>query len=351
MAPLNKRLPREFVHNLGKYLGLFLMLVFAISATTGFLVSASSIEKVQDEAPEAFRMEDFHFATQFELSRSDEEAVEALGGTLYEDFCSNQALVLAGSDKELRVRLIENRNEVNLANYFEGSAPASEDEIAFDRVFCNNNDVHVGDMVTVNGYEMRVSGIMSLADYQCQMEKNTDMMFNAVTFTVSQVTHEGFERASGGKVEYRYDMVLDDRSMELTDRIDFEEDLADVLSDRGVLLTDLVDSESNMAVFFATDDVKSDQRMWKALMYILVVIMAFVFVVLTGATIEQESAVIGTMLASGWRKGELVRHYLFLPALIGIVAVLVGLAVPQRAFIYIPQYGLKNAFFHDQRTL
>ena len=43
---------------------------------------------------------------------------------------------------------------------------------------------------------------------------------------------------------------------------------------------------------------------------------AFVFVVLTNATIEQESAIIGTLLASGYRRSEIVLHYLALPAIV-----------------------------------
>ena len=67
--------------------------------------------------------------------------------------------------------------------------------------------------------------------------------------------------------------------------------------------------------------------MWTVLLFLLVVIMGFVFVVLSSATIEQESAVLGTLLASGWRKRELVLHYLFLPAVVGLLASVIGLAI------------------------
>lgn len=38
--------------------------------------------------------------------------------------------------------------------------------------------------------------------------------------------------------------------------------------------------------------------MWETLLMMLIVIMAFMFVVLTGSTIEEESAIIGTR----WRR-------------------------------------------------
>ncbi len=74
---------------------------------------------------------------------------------------------------------------------------------------------------------------------------------------------------------------------------------------------------------------------------IIIVIMAFIFVVLTDATIEEESAIIGTLLASGYRRREIVLHYLALPAIVGVVAALLGTALgvvfftePMRSLYY-----------------
>ncbi|MBP3892472.1 MAG: ABC transporter permease [Atopobiaceae bacterium] len=326
MSPLNKRLPREFKNNLGKYLGIFLLFLFAIAMGAGYLSAAHSIQVIQDNLHEAAHVEDFHFATQFEAAKSSLEAVEELGCTVYEDFTADVPLVLAGDDRAMNCRLInqDNRVDINQGYYFEGTAPATENEIAFDRVFCKNNGLKVGDTVTVNGRDVTLVGIMSASDYECLMEKNTDMLFNSTTFTIALVTPEGFQALAGGKKDYRYDVILDDRSMDLVARTSFEEDAADVLVDHDEVLTDLVDVDSNMAIFFATDDVEGDQVMWQVLVGLLVVIMAFVFVVLTNATIEQESAVIGTLLASGYRKREIIGHYMVLPTIIGVLGCIAG---------------------------
>jgi ABC-type antimicrobial peptide transport system permease subunit len=89
------------------------------------------------------------------------------------------------------------------------------------------------------------------------------------------------------------------------------------------------------------DDTQGDQMMWQILLVMLIVIMAFVFVVLTDATIESESAVIGTLLASGWRKRELIAHYLTLPLVVGVAGAIVGnvvgytlLVVPMQSLYY-----------------
>ena len=326
MSPLNKRLPRDLRHNLGKYLGIFLLFLFAIAMGSGYLSAAHSIQVIQDGLHEKAHVEDFHFATQFEAAATSIKAVEELGCTVYEDFTADVPLRLRGDDRAMNCRLInqDSRAEVNQYYYFEGTEPANDNEITLDRVFCKNNNLQVGDTMEVNGRQMALVGIASVSDYECLMEKNTDMLFNSATFTIALVTPDGFAATAGAKRDYRYDAVLDDRSMDLVARTSLEEDVADVLVDHGEVLTDLVDIDSNMAIFFATDDVESDQVMWQVLVGLLVVIMAFVFVVLTNATIEQESAVIGTLLASGYRKREIIGHYMVLPTLIGVLGCAAG---------------------------
>lgn len=354
MSPLNKRLPRDLRRNLGRYLGIFLLLLFSISMGSGFLSAAHSIEVIQAGLREAANVEDFHFVTQFEIAKSSRAAVEELGCTVYEDFTADVPLTVASERRTMNCRLInqDNRTQINQGYYFEGRTPEAADEISLDRVFCKNHGLAVGDTVTVNGHDVTMVGIMSVSDYECLMEKNTDLVFNSATFTIAQVTPEGFQAIAGAKRDYRYDVILDDRQMDLAARVSFEEDAATVLGDHGEVLTDLVDADSNQAISFATNDVEGDQVMWKVLVGLLVVIMAFVFVVLTNATIEQESAVIGTLLASGYRKREIVAHYLVLPTLIGVVGCALGnclgltlLSAPMQQ-LYYGSYSLPPYEFH-----
>ena len=115
-----------------------------------------------------------------------------------------------------------------------------------------------------------------------------------------------------------------DRDLTVAERTDAEKDMVRALSTAGATVDDLTDSSANQGIGYAADDVSGDSTMWSVLLYMIIVIMAFVFVVLTSGTIEEESAIIGTLLASGYRRHELVTHYLALPAAVGIVAAVVG---------------------------
>ncbi len=64
--------------------------------------------------------------------------------------------------------------------------------------------------------------------------------------------------------------------------------------------------------------------MIETLFYIILVILAFIFVVISQTIIEDQSTVIGTLLASGYTKNELTRHYMALPIIITFLSAVIG---------------------------
>ena len=333
MSPLIKRLPRELVHNIGKYLGIFLLMAVSIALTSGFLLAAHSISVIIDDMPETYVIEDGRFTTAFEATDEQLDAVrdaasDSGGIGLYKNYSFDTSFEKTQGDnaRNCTVRTFEHRTQVDLAAYAQGGEPQAADEIAIDRVFATNNDVSMGDTVALNGVEFHVVGIMTLADNQALFQSNSDFTVNTLSFGVAEVSSEGFKALenTGFLPSYTYSYRFADRDLSVADRVDIEKDMVSALSDAHANVTDLTDVDSNQGIGYAKDDVSGDSAMWMTLLYIIIVIMAFVFVVLTSGMIEEESAIIGTLLASGYRRRELVAHYLALPCIVGIAAAAVG---------------------------
>ena len=333
MSPLIKRLPRELAHNIGKYLGIFLLMAVSIALTSGFLLAAHSISVIIDDMPETYVIEDGRFTTAFEATDEQLDAVrdaasDSGGIELYKNYSFDASFEKTQGDnaRNCTVRTFEHRTQVDLAAYAQGGEPQAADEIAIDRVFATNNDVSIGDTVTLNGVEFRVVGIVTLADNQALFQSNSEFTVNTLSFGVAEVSPEGFKALenTGFLPSYTYSYRFNDRDLSVADRVDIEKDMVSALSDVHANVTDLTDVDSNQGIGYAKDDVSGDSAMWTTLLYIIIVIMAFVFVVLTSGTIEEESAIIGTLLASGYRRRELVAHYLALPCIVGIAAAAVG---------------------------
>ena len=350
MTPLAKRLPRELRRNIGKYLGIFLLMCGSTALTSGFLLAAHSIGCLIDDMRDAYAIEDGRVTTSFEATddqlKAAEDAAGDVGGvTLYKNF-SIDAIIkkTAGDDGTKRtLRTYAHRTKVDIASYCEGKEPKTDDEVAIDRVFATNNDLAVGDKVELEGRTYTICGIMTQPDSQALFLNNSDFTVNTITYGVAEVTDAGFAALedAGGAPDYTYSFTFTDRDLPTADRIDAEQDMVEALTDADARVDNLIDADSNQGIGYARDDVDGDSTMWMTLLDIIIVIMAFVFVVLTDATIEEESAIIGTLLASGYRRREIVLHHLALPAIVGVVAALLGTALgvvfftePMRSLYY-----------------
>ena len=331
MSPLTKRLPRELAHNLSKYLGIFFLIGFTIAMISGYLAAARSIQRIVADARAASNPQDFSFTTQF---RASDEALRDVrdsqeGTEVAEDFYADVPLTFAGKadGTNVTVRLYKNRTDIDTASYVAGRAPDTDDEIALDRIFMTNNGLSLGDTVTVSGHDLTIVGQCVLPDYEALVRKNSDLMFDVLDFSVAQVTPGGYDLLAGDATTYHYSARFADRTLGLASRTTREEDVSRLLTDDGQIVTELLDRESTSSITFADEDLAHDQVGYQVMLFLLIMISGFIFVVLTDATIEQESAIIGTLLATGYRTRELVRHYLILPTVIGVLAAIVGNAV------------------------
>ena len=331
-SPLRKRFPREMRNNLGKYLGIFLLMSVTIALTSGFLTAAHSISVIIDDIPTTYHVEDGRFTTAFEATDAQLDAArgaaeDAGGIDMFANWSIDADCAAESNDgRDCTLRTYVHRTDVDLAAYAEGRVPEAADEVAVDRVFAQNNGVRVGDAVTLNGRSFTVCGIMTTPDNQALFQNNSDFTVNTLTFGVAEVSDAGFAalRAGGQQPAFTYSFTFRNPDLTLAERTDAEKDMVRALADADATVNDLTDAASNQGIGYAADDVSGDSTMWSVLLYIIIAIMAFVFVVLTSGTIEEESAIIGTLLASGYRRRELVAHYLALPCAVGVAAAVVG---------------------------
>ena len=148
-------------------------------------------------------------------------------------------------------------------------------------------------------------------------------MFDSVKFGVSVVTEEEFDSLDQSKLQYNYSWIYDQKPETEKEEKEVSEDL---MEDIGgiVTLESFVPRYVNQAIIFTGDDMGGDKAMVTMLLYIVIVIMAFVFGITISNTIRKEAGVIGTLRASGYTRQELVLHYMTLPVLVTLAGALIG---------------------------
>lgn len=320
--PLFKRLPREFAGEFGKYFVIFVFMAATIGLISGFLVADNSLIESYNESFEKYHIEDGNFELQSEADTELLAAIEAEGVSVYENFYVEKSLVRDGEIKAT-IRIFKDRSKVNQVCLMKGEMPVGDNEIALDRLFAKNNGIDVGDVILVEGRELKVSGYVALSDYSTMFENNNDIMFDATMFGVAIMTDTGYEGYTDGLVHYGYSWTYNTAPKSEAEEIKQSEQFLYALNSKAQIVN-YIPRYSNQAINFTGDDMGGDKSMMIVLLYILIVIMAFVFAVTTSNTITKEASVIGTLRASGYTRGELLRHYIALPVITTLTAAIVG---------------------------
>ena len=343
-SPLKKRVWRELRGDWKKYLLVCLFLILTIGFVAGMYVANGSMLLALDESADLYKQEDGHFEYKDELT--SHQIKEIASGKLAEipgykpkdyrktplHIFKNYYLNLSedrnrDGKEDGGIRLYQKTDNINLSSVLKGRLPKTGHEIAIDRMHADNRNIKVGDTIDVSGKTFTITGLIAYVNYSTLYEKNTDTMFDALNFDVAMVTKDGFDRFDEN-VHYNYAFLYDHspknviEEKKMSDRVQtllFTHSMAEANK-----LEDYLPRYANHAMNFAKDDIGSDEAMGSILLYVLVVIIAFIFAITITTTITKEASSIGTLRATGYTKGELVRHYITAPILVTLFSAIVG---------------------------
>lgn len=326
--PLNKRFLRELKGELAKYIVIFVFMTAVIGLISGFLIADGSMYDTYNKSFEKYNIEDGNFEL---YSKADESVIDKLekeNVTIYENFYKEENVVRHNNikndeDSQSTLRFYVNREEVDKVNLMEGSLPEDINEIAIDRMYAVNNDIKVQDTLTVGSRILKVTGLVALSDYSSLFSDNSDTMFDSLKFGVGVVSQKCFDAYDDTHIHYVYSWLYDNKPEDDKEAKLMADDFVKTISANAILVN-YIPQYINQAIHFTGDDIGSDRSMMIVLLYVLIVIMAFVFAVTTNNTIVKEANVIGTLRASGYTRGELLRHYILLPIIVTIFGALVG---------------------------
>lgn len=317
--PLHKSLKKEFLRNRSRYISLSLVLILMIGVVTGFLSVAYSAKELLIKDQISSKVEDGQLALRDRMDVKTKTKLEALGLKVYEQFYTEQSV-----SRDTMVRVYRKRFDINCATLHEGRMPNKQTEIALDRLFALKNGYSIRDTIRMSGKSMTITGLISVPDYTSLIQKNSDMMMDPIHFGIAIVTDTGFQTLSTDRMVYSYSYYLDDRELNDFQKQKRADDIQEICIREGAVLENLLTAQMNQAISFLPNDMGSDIPMVQTLLYIILMILAFIFVVISQTMIEEQASVIGTLLASGYTRRELLQHYMMLPTILIIVCAGIG---------------------------
>ncbi len=226
--PLTKRIPKELAKDAAKYIAIFIMMVLLISMCSGMRVGNESLKKAYYDSFEIYNIEDGHIVFDKQLPESLKNTLEEkIGMKLYDGYYFDETMSETGAD----IRVYKQTSEVNKPCLLSGELPAADNEIAIDRVFAKNNDINVGDKMTLNGKELTVTGFVALPNYSTLYENNTDAMFDSINFSIAVMTDSGFGSVGSKNLSYNYAWQYNKEYKDDIEAAELSEKFLDVIED------------------------------------------------------------------------------------------------------------------------
>lgn len=333
--PLNHRYKRTLKIDFAKNFVIFFLIVLMVSAVSGFEITNNSVVKTIENNQILLNQESGYFEVKKKLNHSQVQLIEAEDLTLYEEFYKEETI-----DNGTDFRFYKIRTVVDLQEVFDGRLPETEEEIAIERLYGENNNLKIGDDLVYGDIRYTIVGTISLVDYSCLFQDNNQMMMDSIDFGVGVLTSDGFNRISNEDTKYRYAYKYNDSNLSTTELNDKNDDLKDILVSN-TQLDEFLESYNNKAITFVLDDAESDSASMYIFLYLMIMLIAYISAITISNTIHKEATVIGTLKASGYTNHELLMHYMLMPTFISILGVIVGNIV---GYTYIQDF-MKKVYY------
>lgn len=319
-CPINKRIYRQFKYKPLKVIPILLALTFIVVFASSFFISQESVEKLYNKQIINGKVEDGEFEAIYALSDEAKNEIKDIGVKLYENYYFEEEVA---SRKVLRI--FKNRKDINEAQIFEGALPKKDDEINISANYARNNKINIGDEITIQDKKFKVSSLASFPDYSSALRNRNDLTMDTGHFGIATISEEAFDGMKDAKVKYLYSYHTD----EALNKKDAREKLKDIVKivNKDNLVVDAVTRFDNKCITYIADDMSGDVPTMSIVTALLFIAIAFISSAEVKSIIEEEAPIIGTLLASGYKKRELLLNYMAMPLFIVIIASIAGNAI------------------------
>jgi putative ABC transport system permease protein len=302
MTLLRKTL-RTIRANKGQYLGAFIMVFISSMLLVGMTMVANNLGIIFDAFSTTNQLGDAEFFTPAALDIAD---LESRFDASIEQSSVADVELMPGQT----LRIFSANQQVNTHAVISGE-DLREGDILIDPLFAAANELHTGDALRIGEKAYRIAGNMVLPNYIYIIRSKEEMINDPKAFGIAVLARPDLERLPGKTDFYavRFHRRADIHAQEL--------DFKNALLQEGMELAWWESTENNSKVSVVALEVNTLSILSKAVPGMLLTLAIILLGMLLKRMIQREAAVIGTLYALGYRKMELLRHYLFYPVLIG----------------------------------
>ena len=307
---LNKRIKREFTENIGRYLGLIVLVLISSMAIVGFSDSSDSIINTGEKAALENNREEGEFYVNETLNNMTLEKIKDLGVNIEENFYVDYKLY-----ENQTIRIFKDRKNINKISITQGNKLVKPNEIIIDTHFGEANNYNFNSSLKIENKNFKIVGYGASPDYTYVIQKLFDVVPNPKNFGIGFVSEEEF-RALKNK-SYSYVFKLNGIS---SDKI------KNIVS-KNADVTEFIKISDNTRAIGYIDDSKTNKNISIIIGFVLCIMVGFMISMSLINSIDKESPIIGALYSLGYIKNEILKHFMILPVIIVSVGAIIGTGI------------------------
>ncbi len=230
------------------------------------------------------------------------------------------------SGREHRGMLIKDARRINLSFIEKGRMPEKAKEIAVSRIYAEKNNLEIGDMLVIQGFNCVITGYVLLPDYTFPMFDHSFLIDNAKQ-TLILVTESTFKETRGRDIYRLAGKFADDSPRDLKtkiiDDITFHPELD--------FITSAVLTENQVRSGAIFDELKGGRVFSLGFSIVIALIAIVIVTLLVHKIIEAQRGQIGVLRSLGYKRNEiafpLVASITFIALVVLFAGYLAGVAL------------------------
>ncbi|AWI04509.1 ABC transporter permease [Clostridium drakei] len=309
---INKKIKRTMLESKSQYLGSLLLIIFSCLLFTMFNLVSINLSGLLSSFEKDYKQEDATFMTSKKLDTP--ESLEARFNMSLEEGKSFDYSI----SEHKTLRIFRENTKVNIPAIIEGKN-LSNGGILIDPSYAKANKLNIGHNIKVYNENFTISGFMSMPNYIYPLKSESDIMNDPNSFGIAVIDKNDFNNINKGNSFYAV-RFNDDRN-NLGKKTS---ELKDYLRSKNIIILSWMNVTDNPRVTYMTAKLSGIDKMSSSMPMSILILTCILTGIVMLRMLKREAAIIGTLYALGYRKREILKHYLMYPLAVSLLGGTLG---------------------------
>ena len=301
---LNRKLLRSTRKNLSFYITASLLTALTIMLWVGAFSVAETLRCTYTDLFDKARLEDACFTVSNDISDDEASALENVYAVTLEKQEYRNTTV-----GETRLRVFADTEKIDLTQITDGTGISGRGDALITFNYAKANGINIGDDIELFGQTFKVCGYCIKPDYAAMYAEFTDSFPDSENFGIAVISRDDMENTGGcsGFWSVRYS----DSEKEA----DFRKHIYETYGTLQYIRRN--ENPRTGMLLSSAEDIKAEFSVYSPIIMLVVIVVT---AMVLSRTVKRESKSIGTLMALGYSKGELVKHYIMyalVPSVLG----------------------------------